>query len=81
MIVEKLISRTIDSKLFDIFLKAINYEVEYYGLSERKEVVPIMKQKYNVIINEATKSDDGTNVHLVIFDSEQDYAWFMLRWA
>jgi hypothetical protein len=81
MIVEKLVSRTIDPKLFDMLSKAITHEAQQHDRSGRKEIAPLMYELYNVRISELTKLDDGMNVHLVSFDSEQDYVWFMLRWA
>ena len=75
MIVEKLVSRSVNSELYNMLLKAIIYE------GQQNDILGRMYKLYNVRISELTKLDDGTNVHLVSFDSEQDYAWFTLRWS
>ncbi len=81
MMVEKLVSRSVNSELYNMLLKAIVYEGQQNDSFGRKEMVPLMYKLYSVRISELTKLEDGTNVHVVSFDSEQDYAWFTLRWA
>ena len=81
MIVEKLVSRSVNSELYNMLLRATKHAHEQHRVSESAKIVPIMETLYNVTISELTKLDDGTNVHVVRFDSEQDYAWFVLRWS
>ncbi len=81
MTVERIINRAIDPELFDMLGRAIERVREQHGITGYENVAPVMKQLYNVTISELTKWDNGINGHLVRFDSEQDYAWFVLRWA
>lgn len=81
MMVEQLVNRSITPELFNMLLKAVEHVRLQYGLSDRREVIPLMQQLYNVTINEMTKLSDGTNVHIVRWDSEQSYTWFLLRWS
>lgn len=81
MTVERIVNRAIDPALFDMLGRAIEQVREQHGITGYENVAPVMKQLYNVSISELTKWDNGINGHLVRFDSEQDYAWFVLRWA
>lgn len=81
MSVERIVNRAIDPELFDRLSWAIEWIREQHGITGYENVAPVMKQLYNVSISELTKWDNGINGHLVRFDSEQDYAWFVLRWA
>lgn len=81
MTVERIINRAIDPELFDRLCRAIEWTREQHGITGYENVAPVMKQLYNVTISDLTKWDNGINGHLVRFDSEQDYAWFVLRWA
>ena len=81
MTVERVVNKAIEPVLFDMLLRCLDHINQQYGLSGREAVAPIMKQLYNVTISELTKWDNGINGHLVRFESEQDYAWFVLRWA
>lgn len=81
MTIERVVNRAIDPALFDMLGRAIEQVREQHGITGYENVAPVMKQLYNVTISELTKWDNGINGHLVRFDSEQDYAWFVLRWA
>lgn len=81
MTVERVVNRAIDPALFDMLGRAIERVREQHGLVGYENVVPIMKQLYNVTISEFTKLDNGINAHIVRFDSEKDYAWFVLKWS
>ncbi len=81
MIVEKPVSRTVNSELYNMLLKAIIYEGKQNDSVGRKEIAPLMYKLYNVRISELTKLEDGTNIHMVRFDSEEDLILFILRWS
>lgn len=81
MIVEKLVGRSVNSELFNMLVRCLEHIHQQYAISGREAVAPIMETLYNITISELTKLDDGTNVHVVRWHSEQSYAWFVLRWA
>ena len=81
MTVERIVNKAIEPELFDMLVRCLEHHRQQYGLSGREAVAPMMKQLYNVSISEMTQFDNGINAHIVRFDSEQDYAWFVLRWA
>lgn len=81
MTVERVVSKDTEPVLFDMLLRCIEHIRQQYGLSGREKIAPIIKQLHNVTISELIKWDNGINGHIVRFDSEQDYAWFVLRWS
>lgn len=81
MTVERVVNKAIEPELFDMLVRCLEHIHQQYGLSGREAVAPMMKQLYNVSISELTKWNNGINGHLVRFDSEKDYVWFVLRWS
>ena len=81
MMVEQIVNKDTNPELFATLLRCVRWVEQQYAVSGRTSVAPIIKKLYNVDVSGLTKLDDGTNAHIVRFESDLAYTWFMLKWA
>ena len=80
MTVKVAVNRSINPELYQMFIYCLESIRQEYNVSARWQISDKLKELYRVDVSPLTKTEDGTNVHYVEFESEQDYTLFVLRW-
>ena len=81
MTVKIAVGRTQTPELYQMFIYCLESIRQEYNVSKQGEISNKLKELYRVDVSPLRKLEDGTNAHLVEFESEKDYTWFLLRWS
>ena len=81
MTVKVAIGRSINPELYQMFIYCLESIRQEYNVSAQLEISDKLRELYRVDVGSSRKTAEGINVHYVEFESEKDYAWFLLRWS